>query len=121
MGSTAKAIVTGFICRLCSEQKKVVVHLYTERARKLDLLKKLEYLPITLKKYDNLPKTICLQCILRLEVQYNLVHKIRSSKAVIKTHRMYHSNGRCPVECVLHGVTDPTWSSSPTAEEATNS
>ncbi|XP_050510601.1 uncharacterized protein LOC126887235 [Diabrotica virgifera virgifera] len=123
MGSTAKAIMTGFICRLCSEQKKVVVHLYTKRARELDLIKKMESLPITLKKYDNLPKTICLRCILRLEVQYNLILKIRSSRAVIKSHRMYHSNGRCPVECPLHGVPDSTWSSSPPeeAEGASNS
>lgn len=47
MGSTAKAIVTGFICRLCSEQKKVVIHLYTERAKKLELLKKIKLLPIS--------------------------------------------------------------------------
>lgn len=50
MGSTAKAIVTGFICRLCSEQKKVVIHLYTERARRLDLLKKIKLVPVTVSK-----------------------------------------------------------------------
>lgn len=47
MGSTAKAVVTGFICRLCSEQKKIVIHLYTERAKKLELLKKIKLLPIS--------------------------------------------------------------------------
>lgn len=47
MGSFGQAIVTGFICRLCSEQKKKVVHLYTNKARKLGLLHKIKLLPIT--------------------------------------------------------------------------
>ncbi|XP_056638550.1 uncharacterized protein LOC130894277 [Diorhabda carinulata] len=120
MGSTAKAIVTGFICRLCSEQKKVVIHLYSERARKLDLLKKIRLLPISLKKYDNLPKTICEECVIRLEEQYKLFKKIKRSQAIHRSHQMYHSNGRCPVECPLHGLADPSWSEI-TLDEATNS
>lgn len=51
MGSTAKAVVTGFICRLCSEQKKIVIHLYTERAKKLELLKKIKLLPISVRLF----------------------------------------------------------------------
>lgn len=47
MGSTGKAVVTGFICRLCSEQKKIVIHLYTNRAKKLRLLEKIKLLPIS--------------------------------------------------------------------------
>ncbi|KAJ8928936.1 hypothetical protein NQ314_018435 [Rhamnusium bicolor] len=92
MGSTAKAIVTGFICRLCSEQKKNVIHLYTSRAKKLNLLKKIKLLPISVEKYDNLPKTICKQCINRLEAQYELMQKIRRSSAIHNSHRIYHDN-----------------------------
>lgn len=47
MGSYGQAIMAGFICRLCSKQKKVVVHLYTARAKKLDLLNKIKLLPIS--------------------------------------------------------------------------
>ncbi|CAG9860514.1 unnamed protein product [Phyllotreta striolata] len=107
MGSTAKAIVTGFICRLCSEQKKVVIHLYTERARKLDLLNKVKLMPISLKKYDNLPKTICEQCIQRLEDQVKLLEKVKKNHEIQRRHRLYHSNGQCPVQCPLHNVNWP--------------
>ncbi|KAJ8974442.1 hypothetical protein NQ317_000219 [Molorchus minor] len=101
MGSTAKAVVTGFICRLCSEQKKSVIHLYTEKAKKLELLKKIKLLPISVDKFDNLPKTICNQCLHRLEAQYDLLEKIRRSNTIHHSHRIYHSNGRCPAECLL--------------------
>nr|CAI5848155.1 unnamed protein product [Callosobruchus analis] len=90
MGSTAKAVVTGFICRLCSEQKKVVIHLYTERAKRLELLKKIKLLPISVDKFDNLPKTICEQCVIRLEIQYNLVLKIRKNNDIQRCHRLHH-------------------------------
>ncbi|CAG9813676.1 unnamed protein product [Phaedon cochleariae] len=109
MGSTAKAIMTGFICRLCSNQKKIVIHLYTQRAKKLELLKKIKLLPLDLTRYDNLPKTICEECINRLEIQYNMIQRIRKSHAIHRRHRMYHSNGRCPVECPLRGTVDPSW------------
>ncbi|KAJ8917480.1 hypothetical protein NQ315_005527 [Exocentrus adspersus] len=107
MGSTAKATVTGFICRLCSEQKKVVTHLYTNRAKKLRLMEKIKLLPISVDKYDNLPKSICDQCVSRLEAQYDLLQKIRRSNTIHHSHRQYHSNGRCPIECPLHGLDDP--------------
>ncbi|XP_023015495.2 uncharacterized protein [Leptinotarsa decemlineata] len=119
MGSNAKAVMTGFICKLCSEQKKIVIHLYSQRAKKLDLIEKIKLLPIELNKYDNLPKTICEQCIQRLEAQYNLIQKIRRSQAIHTSHRMYHSNGRCPVECPLHGFDDPAWAE-PTLNDETD-
>ncbi|XP_044264378.1 uncharacterized protein LOC123011132 isoform X1 [Tribolium madens] len=109
MGSYAKAIMTGFICRLCSEQKKKVIHLYSGKAKKLALMEKIKLLPITIDKYDNLPKTVCEQCIERLEIQYNLVLKIKKSNSIQRSHRLFHSNGRCPVECPLHGIHDPNW------------
>ncbi|XP_018334103.1 uncharacterized protein LOC108743141 [Agrilus planipennis] len=104
MGSYARAVMTGFICRLCSEQKRYVIHFYGVKAKELQLLEKLTLLPITVEKYDNLPKTICEECIEKLNLQYNLVQKIRRSMSIQRRHRLYHSNGRCPVECPLHGV-----------------
>lgn len=47
MGSYRKAIMTGFICRLCSEQKKSVIHLYSKKADDLCLMEKIKLLPIT--------------------------------------------------------------------------
>lgn len=44
MGSIANAIRVGFVCRLCSRIKKVVIHLYTARAKQLDLLNKIKLL-----------------------------------------------------------------------------
>ncbi|XP_019872427.1 uncharacterized protein LOC109600697 [Aethina tumida] len=107
MGSYGKAVMTGFICRLCSEPKKVVVHLYSIRAKQLGLMEKITLLPITVEKYDNLPKTICEDCISRLEVQFNLLQKIKESDTIHRTHTLLHTNGRCPPLCPLHGVNDP--------------
>nr|CAH7768744.1 unnamed protein product [Callosobruchus chinensis] len=118
MGSTAKAVVTGFICRLCSEQKKVVIHLYTERAKRLELLKKIKLLPISVDKFDNLPKTICEQCVIRLEIQYNLVLKIKKNNDIQRCHRLHHSNGRCPPECPFNGLDLPAWPEEVTTEES---
>jgi len=103
MGSYGQAIMAGFICRLCSKQKKVVIHLYTAKASKLDLINKIKLLPISLEKYDNLPKTVCESCIEKLDAQYHLLMRIRKSDNVYRTHRNFHDNGNCPVECPLHG------------------
>lgn len=46
MGSYRKAVMTGFFCRLCSEQKKNVVHLYSQKANELGLMEKIKLLPI---------------------------------------------------------------------------
>lgn len=51
MGSYGKAMMVGFICRLCSEQKKVVIHLFSEKGKKLDLLNKITLIPITVSSY----------------------------------------------------------------------
>ncbi|XP_031349875.1 uncharacterized protein LOC116175740 [Photinus pyralis] len=104
MGSYAKATMTGFICRLCSEYKKSVIHFYSAKAQELELLKKLTLLPITIDKYDNLPKTICQDCIEKLNLQYRLVDRIRKSFEIQQRHRLFHSNGRCPLECPLYGT-----------------
>ncbi|CAH0550567.1 unnamed protein product [Brassicogethes aeneus] len=108
MGSYGKAVMTGFICRLCSEQKKIVIHLYSSKAKEMGLMEKIRLLPITVEKYDNLPKTICEACISRLEMQFNLVVKIRKTDAIQRSHTLLHSNGRCPVECPLHRTAGPS-------------
>ncbi|KRT78118.1 zinc-finger associated domain containing protein [Oryctes borbonicus] len=104
MGSYGNAIMAGFICRLCSEQKKCVIHLYSVKAKKLSLLKKIKLIPIKVDKYDKLPKTICQSCIAKLDMQYHLIQQIRKSADIQRTHRLFHNNGRCPVECPLHGI-----------------
>ncbi|GJQ76110.1 hypothetical protein Trydic_g1859 [Trypoxylus dichotomus] len=104
MGSYGNAIMAGFICRLCSEQKKCVIHLYSVKAKKLALLKKIKLIPIKVDKYDKLPKTICESCIAKLDMQYRLIQQIRKSADIQRTHRLFHNNGRCPVECPLHGI-----------------
>ncbi|KAI4467202.1 hypothetical protein MML48_2g00021420 [Holotrichia oblita] len=104
MGSYGNAIMAGFICRLCSEQKKCVIHLYSVKAKKLALLKKIKLIPIKVDKYDKLPKTICESCIAKLDMQYHLIQQIRKSADIQRTHRLFHNNGRCPVECPLHGI-----------------
>ncbi|CAG9766391.1 unnamed protein product [Ceutorhynchus assimilis] len=104
MGSIGKAIKTGFVCRLCTKQRKVVIHFYTSKAKKLDLMTKLKLLPITLKKYDGLPKTVCESCVKKLELQYDLVLRIRKNEGMLKLHDTYHGNGNCPQDCPLHIV-----------------
>lgn len=43
-----------------------------------------------MEKYDNLPKTICEDCISRLEVQFNLLQKIKESETIHRTHTLLH-------------------------------
>lgn len=47
MGSVDNAIITGFICRLCSKMNKLVIHIYGEEGNRMQLAKKINmYLPI---------------------------------------------------------------------------
>lgn len=48
MGSVDNAVITGFICRLCSEMSRTVIHIYGEEGARMQLAKKInEYLPIS--------------------------------------------------------------------------
>ncbi|XP_034942492.1 uncharacterized protein [Chelonus insularis] len=77
MGSTDKAVITGFICRLCSKMNRFVIHIYGEEGERMKLAEKINaYLPITVKINDPLPKTACLHCIERLEAHHELMEKI---------------------------------------------
>lgn len=52
MGSTDKAVITGFICRLCSKMNRFVIHIYGEEGERMKLAEKINtYLPITVIHY----------------------------------------------------------------------
>lgn len=81
MGSVDNAIITGFICRLCSKMNKLVIHIYGEEGNRMQLAKKINmYLPINVNVDDPLPKTVCLTCIERLHVQHELVKKFKKTQ-----------------------------------------
>lgn len=48
MGSIDKACISGFLCRLCSEMHRIVIHIYGDQGQRLCLVEKINgYLPIT--------------------------------------------------------------------------
>jgi len=48
MGSTDKACISGFLCRLCSEMHRTVIHIYGDQGKRQALVQKINgYLPIT--------------------------------------------------------------------------
>ncbi len=50
MGSDDKAVITGFICRLCSRMNRFVVHIYGDEGVQMQLAQKINiYLPITVR------------------------------------------------------------------------
>ncbi|XP_049863631.1 uncharacterized protein LOC126360013 [Schistocerca gregaria] len=76
MGSIDKAVITGFICRLCSKMNRFVIHIYGEEGARLRLAEKINaYLPITISANDPLPKTVCVPCIQRLEIHHELMEQ----------------------------------------------
>ncbi|KDR06669.1 uncharacterized protein LOC110840467 [Zootermopsis nevadensis] len=76
MGSTDKAVITGFICRLCSKMNRFVIHIYGEEGERMRLAEKINaYLPITISINDPLPKTVCLPCIDLLEAHHELMEQ----------------------------------------------
>lgn len=53
MGSTDKAVITGFICRLCSKMNRFVIHIYGEEGERMKLAEKINaYLPITVNNIN---------------------------------------------------------------------
>uniref|UniRef100_A0A1B6IXS0 ZAD domain-containing protein n=1 Tax=Homalodisca liturata TaxID=320908 RepID=A0A1B6IXS0_9HEMI len=80
MGSLDNAVITGFICRLCSEMSRFVIHIYGEEGARLQLAKKInEYLPINVHFDDPLPKTVCSRCISKLELQHELIERCKKT------------------------------------------
>ncbi|XP_023289323.1 uncharacterized protein LOC111674177 [Orussus abietinus] len=81
MGSTDKAVITGFICRLCSKMNRFVIHIYGEEGERMKLAEKINtYLPITIDINDPLPKTACLHCIERLQAHHDLMEQFKLVK-----------------------------------------
>lgn len=55
MGSIDAACISGFLCRLCSEMHRTVIHIYGDQGQKYDLAGKINaYLPVTVS-----PNVIC--------------------------------------------------------------
>nr|XP_014094352.1 uncharacterized protein LOC106620386 [Bactrocera oleae]XP_014094353.1 uncharacterized protein LOC106620386 [Bactrocera oleae]XP_014094354.1 uncharacterized protein LOC106620386 [Bactrocera oleae]XP_014094356.1 uncharacterized protein LOC106620386 [Bactrocera oleae]XP_036229801.1 uncharacterized protein LOC106620386 [Bactrocera oleae]XP_036229802.1 uncharacterized protein LOC106620386 [Bactrocera oleae]XP_036229803.1 uncharacterized protein LOC106620386 [Bactrocera oleae] len=81
MGSIDRACISGFLCRLCSEMHRIVIHIYGDQGRKLCLVEKINgYLPITISPTDPLPKTICETCLRRVEQHYDLLMRLTRIK-----------------------------------------
>ncbi|EDV42240.1 uncharacterized protein Dana_GF17108 [Drosophila ananassae] len=77
MGSIEKACISGFLCRLCSEMHRTVIHIYSDHGQRLCLVEKINgYLPITISPTDPLPKTICKTCLHRVEQHYSLLMRL---------------------------------------------
>ncbi|EDX14335.1 uncharacterized protein LOC6729524 [Drosophila simulans] len=77
MGSIEKACISGFLCRLCSEMHRTVIHIYSDHGQRLCLVEKINgYLPITISPTDPLPKTICKSCLHRVEQHYSLLMRL---------------------------------------------
>lgn len=52
MGSIDAACISGFLCRLCSEMHRTVIHVYGDQGLKHDLAKKInQYLPVTVSYF----------------------------------------------------------------------
>ncbi|CAH1637788.1 unnamed protein product [Spodoptera littoralis] len=85
MGSLDRAVLTGFICRLCSEMHRVVLHIYGEEGLRLKISEKISrYLSINVSRADPLPKTICKTCLERLESQHRLVTVMEHAAQLLK-------------------------------------
>uniref|UniRef100_A0A2A4J2C3 ZAD domain-containing protein n=1 Tax=Heliothis virescens TaxID=7102 RepID=A0A2A4J2C3_HELVI len=88
MGSLDRAVLTGFICRLCSEMHRVVLHIYGEEGTRLSISEKISrYLSINISRSDPLPKTICKSCLERLESQHRLVMVMERAAVILKQTR----------------------------------
>ena len=58
MGSIDAACISGFLCRLCSEMHRTVIHIYGDQGLKKGLAQKInEYLPVTVSATTYLQKS----------------------------------------------------------------
>ncbi|XP_045453099.1 uncharacterized protein LOC123662281 [Melitaea cinxia] len=98
MGSLDRGVLTGFICRLCSEMHRVVLHIYGEEGIRLCISEKINrYLSINVSRSDPLPKTICKNCLERLENQHRLVMRIEHAANMLKGQRRARVGRGCYV------------------------
>ncbi|XP_059610289.1 uncharacterized protein LOC132257419 [Phlebotomus argentipes] len=88
MGHMQEARVSGYICRLCSEVSRVVILLYGDVGLKLCLVAKINnFLNINIKPNDQLPKTVCLNCVRQVESTHRFIKKILLNKQILKFGR----------------------------------
>nr|BAN21305.1 unkown protein [Riptortus pedestris] len=81
MGSLDKAQLTGFICRICSKMNKVVIHVYGEEGKRINLASQLQtYLGVDVYMNDDLPKTVCPSCIVKLRMYYEWMELIMKTQ-----------------------------------------
>ncbi|EEB13165.1 conserved hypothetical protein [Pediculus humanus corporis] len=93
MGSTAKGLISGFICRLCSKMNRYVILIYSEEGERMGLAEKINlHLPITVTKNDPLPKTVCLNCINRLEKHSQMIQMITRAETKFDIYKEELSN-----------------------------
>ncbi|XP_063231234.1 uncharacterized protein LOC134535840 isoform X1 [Bacillus rossius redtenbacheri] len=104
MGSTDKGIITGFICRLCSKVNRYVIHIYGEKGQKMQLPEKINaYLPISISANDQLPKTVCLQCIDSLEAHHELMEQFAWARQRLATSKTLDGTKKSEARaCDLH-------------------
>ncbi|KOB73925.1 Uncharacterized protein OBRU01_09823 [Operophtera brumata] len=88
MGSLERAMLCGFICRLCSEMHRVVLHIYGDEGIRLCVSEKISrYLSINVSQSDPLPKTICSNCLERLENQHKLMVVMERASNLLKSRQ----------------------------------
>ncbi|XP_013103238.1 uncharacterized protein LOC106084231 [Stomoxys calcitrans] len=103
MGSIDKACISGFLCRLCSEMHRIVIHIYGDQGQRLCLVEKINgYLPITISPTDPLPKTICTTCLRRVEQHYDLLMRLSR----IREERFVRLNKRRVEERPIQNLPD---------------
>ncbi|KAI8424976.1 hypothetical protein MSG28_006878 [Choristoneura fumiferana] len=85
MGSLERGVLTGFICRLCSDMHRVVLHIYGDEGIRMCISEKINrHLSINVSPSDPLPKTICKTCLEKLESQHRLVMRIEQAAIMVK-------------------------------------
>ncbi|BET02728.1 Zinc-finger associated domain (zf-AD) [Nesidiocoris tenuis] len=88
MGSLDQACLTGFICRICCDLNKIVIHAFSDEADKIKLVHLMyDFLGVDVYLNDNLPKTVCLACAMKLRTHYEWVQMIRKVKKNIDRRR----------------------------------
>ncbi|XP_017048160.1 uncharacterized protein LOC108092850 isoform X2 [Drosophila ficusphila] len=64
MGSIANAKISGFVCRICMQVHRNVLLFFGERAQQMHLVQKVKrHFSVAVSSTDDLPKTICHECI----------------------------------------------------------
>lgn len=128
MGSTDKAVITGFICRLCSKMNRFVIHIYGEEGERMRLAEKINaYLPITINVNDPLPKTVCLPCIDRLEAHHELIEqftwatqRIAEAKAAKNSQKSVDPSQARDSSCALPGCSSSAQEGTPEMDTRTH-